>query len=78
MNLDKILKEPECLNLVPKLTNKKANKIVMVLKKYDTNYNRFDIVVVNKSVEGDNLIIHDSYLYSNKFNDFPQLASILS
>ena len=29
---------------------------VMVLKKYDTNYNRFDIVVVNKSVEGDNLI----------------------
>lgn len=29
---------------------------LMVLKKYDTNYNRFDIVVVNKSVEGDNLI----------------------
>ena len=29
---------------------------VMVLKKYDTNYDRFDIVVVNKSVEGDNLI----------------------
>ena len=29
---------------------------IMVLKKYDTNYKRFDIVVVNKSVEGDNLI----------------------
>lgn len=29
---------------------------VMILKKYDTNYERFDIVVVNKSVEGDNLI----------------------
>ena len=31
-------------------------KEVMLLKKYDTSYNRFDIVVVNKSVEGDNLI----------------------
>ncbi len=29
---------------------------VMLLKKYDTDYKRFDIVVVNKSVEGDNLI----------------------
>ena len=29
---------------------------IMILKKYDTNYKRFDIVVVNKSVEGDNLI----------------------
>ena len=29
---------------------------VMILKKYDTSYERFDIVVVNKSVEGDNLI----------------------
>ena len=29
---------------------------VMLLKKYDTNYERFDIVVINKSVEGDNLI----------------------
>ena len=29
---------------------------VMILKKYDTNYQRFDIVVVNKIVEGDNLI----------------------
>lgn len=28
----------------------------MLLKKYDTSYKRFDIVVVNKSVEGDNLI----------------------
>jgi len=29
---------------------------IMLLKKYDTSYERFDIVVVNKSVEGDNLI----------------------
>ncbi len=29
---------------------------VMLLKKYDTNYKRFDIVVVNSSVEGNNLI----------------------
>lgn len=29
---------------------------LMLLKKYDTDYKRFDIVVVNKSVEGDNLI----------------------
>ena len=29
----------------------------MLLKKYDKSYDRFDIVVVNKNVEGDNLII---------------------
>ncbi len=29
---------------------------IMILKKYDTSYERFDIVVVSKSVEGDNLI----------------------
>ena len=29
---------------------------IMLLKKYDTNYERFDIVVVNKSVEGNTLI----------------------
>ena len=29
---------------------------VMLLKKYDTSYERFDIVVINKNVEGDNLI----------------------
>jgi len=29
---------------------------LMLLKKYDTDYKRFDIVVINKSVEGDNLI----------------------
>ena len=29
---------------------------LMLLKKYDTSYERYDIVVVNKSVEGDNLI----------------------
>ncbi len=29
---------------------------VMLLKKYDTDYKRFDIVVISKNVEGDNLI----------------------
>jgi len=29
---------------------------IMLLKKYDTSYDRFDIVVINKSVEGDSLI----------------------
>lgn len=29
---------------------------LMILKKYDRSFKRFDIVVVNKSVEGDNLI----------------------
>ena len=33
-----------------------AGNEIMLLKKYDTNYQRFDIVVVSKSVEGDNLI----------------------
>ena len=29
---------------------------LMILKKYDKSFERFDIVVVNKNVEGDNLI----------------------
>ena len=29
---------------------------LMILKKYDKSFNRFDVVVVNKNVEGDNLI----------------------
>ena len=36
--LDRILKEPECLNLVPKLTQKKALKIVNTLKKYEESH----------------------------------------
>lgn len=32
------------------------DKELMILKKYDTDYNRFDIVVVDDSVEGSNLI----------------------
>jgi len=39
-------------SMVPTL----AGNELMLLKKYDTDYERFDIVVVNKSVEGDNLI----------------------
>ncbi len=39
-------------SMVPTLKGKE----VMILKKYDRNYQRFDIVVVNKSVEGNNLI----------------------
>lgn len=39
-------------SMVPTL----AGGELMLLKKYDTNYKRFDIVVVNKNVEGDNLI----------------------
>lgn len=29
---------------------------IMLLKKYDTDYKRFDVVVIDKNVEGDNLI----------------------
>ncbi len=36
--LDRILNEPECLNLVPKLTQKKALKIVNTLKKYEESH----------------------------------------
>lgn len=36
--LDKILKEPECLNLVPRLTKKKADKIIQILKKYEESH----------------------------------------
>ena len=36
--LEKIIKEPECLSLVPKLTKKKADKIVQVLKKNEESH----------------------------------------
>ena len=36
--LYKIIKEPECLNLVPKLTKKKADKIIQILKKYEESH----------------------------------------
>ena len=39
-------------SMVPTLSGNE----VMLLKKYDKKYSRFDIVVVDKSVEGDNLI----------------------
>ena len=32
------------------------NGEVLLLKKYDRNYNRFDIVVISSSVEGDSLV----------------------
>ena len=35
--LDDILKDRSCLNLVPKLTSKKADKIFNILSKYDEN-----------------------------------------
>lgn len=36
--LERILNEPECLNLVPKLTQKKADKIYRILKKYEESH----------------------------------------
>ncbi len=36
--LDEILKNPSCLNLVPKLTQKKANRIASVLSKYEESH----------------------------------------
>lgn len=36
--LDKILEDESCLNLVPKLTQDKANKIVNTLKKYEESH----------------------------------------
>lgn len=36
--LDKIIKEPSCLNLVPKLTEKTSNKIIHILKKYEESH----------------------------------------
>lgn len=39
-------------SMVPTLSGNE----IMLLKKYDKNYERFDIVVVSKNVEGDNLI----------------------
>lgn len=39
-------------SMVPTLESKE----IMILKKYDQSFDRFDIVVVDKSVEGSNLI----------------------
>ena len=39
-------------SMVPTLESKE----IMILKKYDKSFDRFDIVVVDKSVEGSNLI----------------------
>ncbi len=36
--LDRILEDPSCLNLVPKLTLKKSNNIVNILKKYEESH----------------------------------------
>ena len=36
--LNRILTEPACLNLVPKLTEKKANEILETLKKYSNSH----------------------------------------
>lgn len=36
--LERILEEPECLNLVPKLSQKKAKQIVQILEKYEESH----------------------------------------
>jgi len=59
--LDEILKNPSCLNLVPKLTEKKANRIASILAKYEESHQT--IVKLNElgfSMK-DSLLIYNQY-----------------
>ncbi len=59
--LEEILKKPSCLNLVPKLTQKKANRIVSILAKYEESHQT--IVKLNElgfSMK-DSLLIYNQY-----------------
>ena len=62
--LDRILKEPECLNLIPKLNKKKADKIYSTLKKYEESHQ----VIVYLSELGFNM--RESLSIYNKYGAF--------
>lgn len=81
--LDDILTDPSCLNMVPKLTKKKADRIYEILQKYEESH----IVIVSLTDLGftmrDALIIYNEYknmtmdildLNVYKFVDIPEIA----
>lgn len=59
--LEDILKDPSCLNLVPKMTEKKASKIVSILQNYEESH----LIIVKLTELGftmkDALIIYNYY-----------------
>ena len=81
--LNEILDNPECLNLVPKLTKKKADKIVSILKKYDESheimvrlaelgFNAKESLEVYNNYGNDTLRVIDENVYDLRyFKDIP-------
>ena len=81
--LNEILDNPECLNLVPKLTKKKADKIVSILKKYDESheimvrlaelgFNAKESLEVYNNYGNDALRVIDENIYDLRyFKDIP-------
>lgn len=77
--LDKILNEPESLNLVPKLTQKKANQLYHNLKKYeesheiiqrliDLEFNMKEALTIYNEYKSNTLKIIDSNIYQVIYN----------
>lgn len=61
--LDEILKDPSCLNLVPKLSKKKADKIYEILSKYEESYDVTKKLIEMGFTMKDALIIYNEYRY---------------
>ena len=59
--LDDILKDPSCLNLVPKLTSKKAKKIHDILSKYEESHQTIVYLTELGFTMRDALIIYNKY-----------------
>ena len=59
--LDDILKDPSCLNLVPKLTSKKAKKIHDILSKYEESHQTIVYLTELGFTMRDALIIYNNY-----------------
>ncbi len=61
--LDEILEDPSCLNLVPKLSKKKADKIYEILSKYEESYDVTKKLIEMGFTMKDALIIYNEYRY---------------
>jgi len=59
--LDEILKNPSCLNLVPKLTEKKANRIASILAKYEESHQTIVKLTEQGFTMKDALSIYNQY-----------------
>lgn len=67
--LDQILEDPSCLNLVPKLTSKKANQIYQTLTKYEESHKTIVYLTELGFSMKDALLIYNKY----KSNTIPNI-----